>query len=135
MIKIIRITLVVSGIAVIIIPILMIFLWNKYLETFQQTTLANNGCIPTEFQVREEADQKMLIVWKTQEECIGYVSLAETASATESGIKIFPFEGNVPTKKFTVYIPKRDVTQNNYFAVYSGGTYYGIEGSAIKLNK
>ncbi|WKZ30327.1 MAG: hypothetical protein QY314_00960 [Candidatus Dojkabacteria bacterium] len=137
MIKIVKIVLVLSGIAVIVIPIAMTFVWNKYITETQSQRLASQTiekCTPHDFQVQNNEEEKLVVTWKTKDQCVTYLLLSALPNqfSTQSE-KVLAFQGSTPTTDFMAHVPRAVLKESPYMVIVSNDILYGIQESAISV--
>lgn len=137
MIKAVKVMLTISGILVIIIPLVMTYVWSKYVGEAQvqkESVVTIDKCTPHEFKVSGGEDEKLIVTWKTKDACVTHILLASLPNQfTAQSEKVLPFQGSTPTTEFMAHIPRTVIKESPYMVIVSNDILYGIDESAISV--
>lgn len=126
----------VSGIATILIPLLITVLWQLYIKELAVVAQVTpeGECVPYAVFIDSENNNQLVVTWKTKNFCAGSLILSPDSSLNSEGSKkIIPLQGEVPTKEFTVTISEAESSQLLYAFVLSDGQSYGVNGKPFRL--
>lgn len=128
----------IGGVLSIAIPLIMAFLWVKYVREQEYLVSSDNAvkqpCEPSQFTINAEAEGKMQISWNTREACTGFILLGKTyADFSALPYKVLSANGEAPSTSHKVSLLKQDELAFRYVIVVSEGEWYGINGNPFQL--
>ncbi|PIY18138.1 hypothetical protein CO112_00680 [Candidatus Dojkabacteria bacterium CG_4_9_14_3_um_filter_150_Dojkabacteria_WS6_41_13] len=124
---------IIFGTLSIVLPILILTLWYKYIKEqealYEGANISSKVCSPYLMTVSRE-QELMKISWKTTDSCSGFLLLGKTYSDF-AGLpyKVLSAQGESPTTNHVVTLLKQDELQYTYVVIVSAGEWYGIKGN------
>lgn len=130
--------LIISGIAAVIAPICMAFLWQHYVSS-QESLQANQGvnkqpCEPYQMKLTYNTENKLEISWLTKDACSGYLLLGSSyADFVTNPYKVMPLQEESTSTSHTILLQKQDELAYTYAVIVSNDQWYGLQGTPFSI--
>lgn len=132
---------IIFGIITIIVPFIMIYLWNTYVteqEAAQGSVVVDKQpCEPYHLELTRTIENRVEISWSTKQACSGFLLLGTTyADFGNLPYKVMPItEHSTAHTLYKVTLQKQDELQYTYALIVSDNQWYGIHGQPFILPK
>jgi len=129
----------IFGVIAFISPILMIVLWNSYIDEQSQLTqekeTSRQKCEPYDLEVNR-LNNRLNMNWKTDTECSGFILLAATyTDFSNLPYKVMSSNGERPGLDHKIQLLKQDELEYRYAIIVSEGEWYGIRGEPFFIKE
>ncbi|MCD4811112.1 hypothetical protein K8R14_00690 [bacterium] len=124
-----KLMFIFSGVLVFLLGTLVVFVFKA--QGSSELDMVS-GCVPYNVSLsRGESDHQVVIDWKTEEECVGYVMYGDD----RGNLDLVSIDTrDLSSKVHTVVLEKLLSTKNYYFVINSGDMDYGDSGVPLSFS-
>ncbi len=131
---------IISGLFVIVTPLVMVLLWGRYVREQEQLEgtqlLVKSECEPYNMSLDRADDGKYRISWQTKGVCESHVLLASTyTDFANMPYQVSPITVSLEKNSYQVILQAQDEIDYRYAVIVSNGEWYGLQGSPFLLEK